>query len=84
MIVDIMLPYYGDVALMQAAVRSVIAQSDPDWRLTVVDDGKEPGVPEWFAALGTTRGCATSATSGTSASPATTRSAWVWPRPTTW
>ena len=49
--IDIMLPYYGDVALMQTAVRSVLAQSDPDWRLTVVDDGKEPGVPEWFAAL---------------------------------
>jgi glycosyltransferase involved in cell wall biosynthesis len=49
--IDIMLPYYGDVALMQTAVRSVIAQSDPDWRLTVVDDGTEPGVPEWFAAL---------------------------------
>jgi GT2 family glycosyltransferase len=52
---DIMLPYYGDVALMQAAVRSVIAQTDPDWRLTVVDDGKEPGVPEWFASLGDDR-----------------------------
>jgi GT2 family glycosyltransferase len=49
--IDIMLPYYGDVALMQAAVRSVLAQGDPDWRLTVVDDGREPGVPEWFAAL---------------------------------
>ena len=53
--IDIMLPYYGDVALMQAAVRSIIAQTDPDWRLTVVDDGKEPGVPEWFAALGDER-----------------------------
>jgi GT2 family glycosyltransferase len=52
---DIMLPYYGDVALMQAAVRSVLAQSDPDWRLTVVDDGQEPGVPEWFATLGDDR-----------------------------
>ncbi|HEX6501020.1 MAG TPA: glycosyltransferase family A protein [Micromonosporaceae bacterium] len=52
---DIMLPYYGDVALMQAAVRSVMAQSDPDWRLTVVDDGREPGVPEWFAQLGDER-----------------------------
>src|SRR4051812_22777027 len=48
---DIMLPYYGDVSLMQAAVRSVMAQSDPDWRLTVVDDGQEPGVPEWFAQI---------------------------------
>jgi glycosyltransferase involved in cell wall biosynthesis len=52
---DIMLPYYGDVGLLQAAVRSVIAQSDPEWRLTVVDDGQEPGVPEWFAGLGDDR-----------------------------
>ncbi|MFD7263782.1 glycosyltransferase family 2 protein [Streptomyces sp. NPDC059874] len=48
---DIMLPYYGDVALMQAAVRSILAQSDPNWRLTVVDDGQEPSVPGWFAEL---------------------------------
>lgn len=52
---DIMLPYYGDPALMRAAVLSVLAQTDPDWRLTVVDDGTEPGVPEWFAALGDDR-----------------------------
>lgn len=49
--IDIMMPYYGDVALMQLAVRSVLAQSDPDWHLTVVDDGEAAGVPEWFAAL---------------------------------
>ncbi|MET9852904.1 glycosyltransferase [Streptomyces sp. NPDC006450] len=52
---DIMLPYYGDVGLMQAAVRSVLAQTDPNWRLTVVDDGKEPSVPGWFAELGDPR-----------------------------
>lgn len=52
---DIMLPYYGDVALMQDAVRSVIAQTDGDFRLTVIDDGQEPGVPEWFAELGDSR-----------------------------
>jgi len=52
---DVMLPYYGDVSLMQAAVRSVLAQTDPDWRLTVVDDGKEPDVPGWFASLGDDR-----------------------------
>lgn len=52
---EIMLPYYGDVALMQAAVRSVQAQTDQDWRLTVVDDGQAPGVPEWFADLGDDR-----------------------------
>lgn len=50
-----MLPYYGDPALMRAAVRSVLDQTDPHWRLTVVDDGTEPGVPEWFAALGDER-----------------------------
>ncbi|GJF29285.1 hypothetical protein KNE206_21970 [Kitasatospora sp. NE20-6] len=48
---EILLPYYGDVRLMQDAVHSVLAQSGDDWRLTVVDDGKEPGVPEWFEAL---------------------------------
>jgi glycosyltransferase involved in cell wall biosynthesis len=52
---DIMLPYYGDVALMQDAVRSVLGQTDPDWRLTVIDDGREPGVAEWFAGLGDAR-----------------------------
>ncbi|MFC8452907.1 glycosyltransferase family 2 protein [Kitasatospora sp. NPDC057223] len=52
---DIMLPYYGNVALMQAAVNSILAQSDPNWRLTVVDDGKEPDVPGWFAGLGDER-----------------------------
>ncbi|MGF1426345.1 glycosyltransferase family 2 protein [Kitasatospora sp. LaBMicrA B282] len=48
---EILLPYYGDVALMQNAVRSVLAQDGDDWRLTVVDDGREPGVPEWFESL---------------------------------
>jgi GT2 family glycosyltransferase len=54
--VDVMLPYYGPVDLMQAAVRSVLAQQDQDWRLTVVDDNyPEPGIPEWFASLGDER-----------------------------
>lgn len=53
--IDIMMPYYGDVGMMQAAVRSILVQSDPDWHLTVVDDGEAAGVPEWFAALGDTR-----------------------------
>jgi len=50
--IDIVMPYYGDVPMMQGAVNSVLAQTDPRWRLTVVDDGQEPGVPEWFAELG--------------------------------
>ena len=53
--IDLMMPYYGDVALMRAAVRSVLAQTDPDWHLTVVDDGVAAGVPEWFAGLGDPR-----------------------------
>lgn len=52
---DIMLPHYGDTGLLQAAVRSVLDQTDKDWRLTVVDDGREEGVPEWFASLGDSR-----------------------------
>ena len=35
---DIMMPYYGDVALMKLAVRSVLGQTEQSWRLTVVDD----------------------------------------------
>ncbi len=50
--IDILLPFYGDVGYLQLAVRSVLAQSDPDWRLTVVDDGyPDPEVPGWFADL---------------------------------
>ncbi|MFJ8743532.1 glycosyltransferase family 2 protein [Embleya sp. NPDC127516] len=49
--IDVAMPYYGDVGMMQQAVRSVIAQTDQNWRLIVTDDGSEPGVPEWFASL---------------------------------
>jgi glycosyltransferase involved in cell wall biosynthesis len=48
---DIVMPYYGDVPMMQSAVRSIIGQTEDSWRLTVVDDGTAPGVPEWFAGL---------------------------------
>ncbi len=48
---EILLPYYGDVALMQTAVHSVLALDGDDWRLTVVDDGTEPDVPGWFESL---------------------------------
>ncbi|MEW2137087.1 glycosyltransferase family 2 protein [Streptomyces sp. NPDC005409] len=52
---DFMLPYYGDVQLMQDAVRSVLAQTDREFRLVVIDDGKEPEVPGWFEQLGDER-----------------------------
>ena len=48
---DILMPFYGDVALMQQAVRSILDQDDDGWRLTVVDDGTPGAVAEWFATL---------------------------------
>ncbi|MBW0105268.1 glycosyltransferase [Pseudonocardia sp. KRD291] len=49
MTLDILLPYYGDPNLMRAAVRSVRAQENPDWILTVVDDAyPDPTVKKWF------------------------------------
>lgn len=54
--VDIMLPFYGDPGLLRRAVRSVLEQRDPDWRLTVVDDGyPDDTIAHWFAGLGDER-----------------------------
>jgi len=54
--VDIMLPYYGDVSLMKMAVQSVLWQTNPDWRLTVVDDGyPDESIAPWFASIGDDR-----------------------------
>ena len=56
MTVDILFPFYGDVAMMKEAVRSVLRQTDPDWRLIVVDDGyPDDSIPGWFDSLGDTR-----------------------------
>lgn len=47
--IDVMFPYYGDIDLMKAAVRSVLAQQHQDWRLVVIDDGYPDPEPErWF------------------------------------
>lgn len=35
---DVMLPFWGDPDLLYAAVESVRGQTDPAWRLTIVDD----------------------------------------------
>ena len=52
MTVDILLPYYGDVVMMKEAVRSVLRQGNPHWRLVVVDDGyPDDSVPGWFESL---------------------------------
>ena len=36
--IDIMMPFYGDIGYFKLAVQSVLAQSDPDWKLTIIDD----------------------------------------------
>jgi glycosyltransferase involved in cell wall biosynthesis len=35
---DIFVPFWGDPALLYATIESVRTQTDPDWRLVVVDD----------------------------------------------
>jgi glycosyltransferase involved in cell wall biosynthesis len=52
----IMLPFYGRFDHFREAVESVLAQTDTDWKLTVIDDvypDKAPG--EWLSALGDDR-----------------------------
>ena len=52
MTLDIMMPFYGSFDHLKLAVASVLAQSDPDWRLTVIDDmypDRTPG--EWVKAI---------------------------------
>lgn len=52
MILDIALPFYGDVAYLKASVLSVLNQSAGNWRLIVVDDGyPDPEVSKWFSHL---------------------------------
>jgi len=52
MTIDIMLPYYGDVAMMKAAVESVLTQDDKDFKLTIVDDGyPDETLPAYFQGL---------------------------------
>ncbi len=54
--VDLMLPYWGEPEYLRATVRSVLAQTDPDWRLTVVDDAyPDPWAGDWLASLGDER-----------------------------
>lgn len=51
-----MMPFYGRPDHFRIAVESVLAQTSPDWRLTVVDDvypDLEPG--QWVSALGDKR-----------------------------
>lgn len=47
---EILIPFWGDPLLLEATVRSVRAQDDPRWRLTIVDDCyPDPRVAERYA-----------------------------------
>ena len=51
-----MMPFYGRFDHFQQAVESVLAQSDPDWRLVIVDDVYPDLAPgEWAQSLGDDR-----------------------------
>ncbi|MGW0036806.1 glycosyltransferase family 2 protein [Gordonia sp. NPDC003376] len=51
--IDVMMPYYGDPGQFRHSVRSVLAQSDRDFRLVVVDDCyPDPHPREWLLGLG--------------------------------
>ena len=53
--VDVLVPAFGDGAHVRETVASVLAQTDPNWRLTVVDDGiaagRDPDLGPWLASL---------------------------------
>lgn len=50
--IEILLPFYGDPALLRECVDSVLLQSDPRWLLTVVDDGyPDPAAAQWVLTL---------------------------------
>ena len=56
MALDILVPFWGDPALLRETVNSVLAQRNPDWLLTVVDDAyPDPTVAEWFATIDDSR-----------------------------
>ncbi|MGL4340624.1 MAG: glycosyltransferase family 2 protein [Rhodoglobus sp.] len=50
MTLDIMMPFYGRFDHFQAAVGSVLAQSDPRWRLVIIDDVYPDLTPGYWAA----------------------------------
>jgi glycosyltransferase involved in cell wall biosynthesis len=55
-VLDIALPFYGDVGYLKLAVESIRNQSSPDWHLYVSDDGyPDPLVAEYFQNLDDSR-----------------------------
>lgn len=55
-LIDVMLPYYGDVDYFKTAVTSVLEQTDTNWRLAIFDDGYPSEEPRrWVESLGDNR-----------------------------
>jgi glycosyltransferase involved in cell wall biosynthesis len=53
---DIMMPFYGRADHFRLAVESVLAQTDRDWRLVVLDDANPDETPgQWLIGLGDPR-----------------------------
>jgi glycosyltransferase involved in cell wall biosynthesis len=52
MLLDIFIPYWGPPEYMRETVRSVLAQTDGRWRLTVIDDNyADRSIGEWIGTL---------------------------------
>ncbi len=52
MTIDIMMPFWGRTDHFRIAVESVLAQTDPDWRLVVIDDrNPDPAAATWLRTL---------------------------------
>jgi len=59
-VIDIFIPYYGEVGYLRDTVRSVLAQTSPDWRLVILDDNpqdaeREAEIRSWLTGLGDER-----------------------------
>jgi hypothetical protein len=53
---DLMVPYWGEPHYLRQTVSSVLTQSNPDWRLTVIDDANpDDWAGPYLAALGDAR-----------------------------
>jgi glycosyltransferase involved in cell wall biosynthesis len=48
--ITILLPVYGRAELLEPALESVLAQTNPAWRLLIADDGSDAATRHWLAA----------------------------------
>lgn len=49
---EIFVPFWGEPSLLYETVQSVLAQSDPDWRMIIIDDCyPDESVRDYFASL---------------------------------